>query len=586
MKPSDYTPVLVDGVDVRQLPLTAREGFVLSRIDGYSTVEDISSMTGGDLEVILDALDRLAELGAIAWKDGVAPNRPKPVAPPPEESPAPKPSIPARKKRATIPDGAALGLYPASLLDEDVEIDPERRKEILDTYHQLSSLSFYVLLGVPADAPRKDIRNAYFELSKRFHPDTLFRKRLGSYKPKMEAIFKKITEAYEVLGKNGTRAAYDDYLSLHKITRTAERELAEGGRMANIEARRSNPPPKPVPAAASFGPSQPALPIPTFEDAERQSSPDARKQRAAERLGKGLGSAPPAPGQGVNSAARPFVETASGHHYPVPPEPRLPMMPPMPSFGDERSTGTLAGLPSDPGGGAFDADRPTAVRPNVSQEMLRVTVPNHMSIPPGARPHGSMPGGARAAGEDLARSLAQLRGGAMPPIDLVRRHVDNARAAERAGNFVEAANTWRLAIAVAPQREDLQAELERVKVLLAGQLAPTYEKQAKIEEEMGRWKEAAQSWLNVLDGKPDNIPALERAVEAHIKAGLDLRRAQKLGTHWVELEPQNAKARLLLGRIYLSIGLRLNAKRELETAAKLDPTSEMVKNLLLELQKP
>lgn len=584
MKASDYTPVLVDGVDVRQLPLTAREGFVLSRIDGYSSVDDISSMMGGDLEVILDALDRLAELGAIAWKDGAGPNRPKPVQPPPAspapspaaspaaESPPPKTSIPARTKRVSIPDGAALGLYPASLLDEDVEIEAERRKEILDTYHQLSSLSFYVLLGVPVDAPRKDIRNAYFELSKRFHPDTLFRKRLGSYKPKMEAIFKKITEAYEVLGKNGTRAAYDEYLSLHKVTRTAERELAEGGRIATIEARRSSPPPEVVPAAASPGPSQAV-------------SPDERKHRAAERLDKGLGSVPPSAPEGA--VPRASVETSSGHHAPIPPEPRLPMMPPMPSFGDEHSTGAIAGLPSDPGGGAFDGDRPTAARPNISQEMLRVTVPNNVSIPPGARPHGSMPSsGARAATAGLARELAQLRGGAASPLDLVKRHVDNARAAERANNFVEAANTWRLAIAVAPQREDLHAELERVKTLLAEQLAPTYEKQAKHEEEMGRWKEAAQSWLNVLDGKPDNIPALERAVEAHIKAGIDLRRAQKLGTHWVELQPQNAKARLLLGRIYMSIGLRLNAKRELETAAKLDPASEMVKNLLIELQKP
>jgi hypothetical protein len=34
--------------------------------------------------------------------------------------------------------------------------------------------------------------------------------------------------------------------------------------------------------------------------------------------------------------------------------------------------------------------------------------------------------------------------------------------------------------------------------------------------------------------------------------------------------------------VYLGAGLKLNARRELEKAAKLDPSDEMIKNLLKE----
>ena len=45
--------------------------------------------------------------------------------------------------------------------------------------------------GVKRDADKKQIRNAYFEMSKLFHPDAYFGKRVGSYKSKMETVFKR-----------------------------------------------------------------------------------------------------------------------------------------------------------------------------------------------------------------------------------------------------------------------------------------------------------------------------------------------------------------------------------------------------------
>ena len=94
-------------------------------------------------------------------------------------------------------------------LDEDVDLEPERRRYILDAYAQLDRINHYALLGINRAADRKAIKDAYFRLAGLVHPDRYFGKNLGSYKPKMELLFTRITAAYETLSKNKTRAEYD-----------------------------------------------------------------------------------------------------------------------------------------------------------------------------------------------------------------------------------------------------------------------------------------------------------------------------------------------------------------------------------------
>ena len=62
------------------------------------------------------------------------------------------------------------------------------------------------ILGVAGDADATDIKKAYRKLSRDFHPDRYFRKQIGDFKPRLEAIFKKVLEAYELLSDPATRA--------------------------------------------------------------------------------------------------------------------------------------------------------------------------------------------------------------------------------------------------------------------------------------------------------------------------------------------------------------------------------------------
>jgi DnaJ-class molecular chaperone len=62
---------------------------------------------------------------------------------------------------------------------------------------------FYRTLGVSETAPADEVKRAYRKLAKRYHPDVT-----GGDKAK-EAKFKEISEAYETIGDEKKRAAYD-----------------------------------------------------------------------------------------------------------------------------------------------------------------------------------------------------------------------------------------------------------------------------------------------------------------------------------------------------------------------------------------
>ena len=65
---------------------------------------------------------------------------------------------------------------------------------------------YYEVLGVPKTATDKDIKKAYKNLARKYHPD------LNPDNPKgAEEKFKELNEAYEVLKDDQKRAAYDQY---------------------------------------------------------------------------------------------------------------------------------------------------------------------------------------------------------------------------------------------------------------------------------------------------------------------------------------------------------------------------------------
>ncbi|XP_046697020.1 dnaJ heat shock protein family (Hsp40) member A3b [Silurus meridionalis] len=64
---------------------------------------------------------------------------------------------------------------------------------------------FYSVLGIPRTATQKEIKKAYYQLAKKYHPDT------NQDDPQAKEKFAKLAEAYEVLSDEVKRKQYDTY---------------------------------------------------------------------------------------------------------------------------------------------------------------------------------------------------------------------------------------------------------------------------------------------------------------------------------------------------------------------------------------
>jgi curved DNA-binding protein CbpA len=93
--------------------------------------------------------------------------------------------------------------------DDDVE---QLRREISRKIHFFTSADYYEILGVGRQAAAADIKAAYYQLAKKFHPDRYRQPEHADIRSKLEALFTLITQAYETLSESRSRMAYDDRL--------------------------------------------------------------------------------------------------------------------------------------------------------------------------------------------------------------------------------------------------------------------------------------------------------------------------------------------------------------------------------------
>ncbi|XP_055859399.1 protein tumorous imaginal discs, mitochondrial isoform X2 [Episyrphus balteatus] len=78
---------------------------------------------------------------------------------------------------------------------------------IIRSFHRsgrLNKSDYYQTLGVPKNASAKDIKKAYYQLAKKYHPDT-------NKDPNSGKKFQEVSEAYEVLSDEQKRREYDTY---------------------------------------------------------------------------------------------------------------------------------------------------------------------------------------------------------------------------------------------------------------------------------------------------------------------------------------------------------------------------------------
>lgn len=174
-------PRVREGIDITRAGLSMEEGLLVSRVDGKTAVRQLALLIGRPVDVTETMVARLADVGILVLGE--------------------------RSTEAEDPyDGFE---FPADAMAEPGPLTPEERKRILFTHHHLSKWSHYKLLDVRWRDDAGKVKDAYFERSKQWHPDRFPRGELGSFRPRIEAIFKAVNEAYRVLKDPARKKAYD-----------------------------------------------------------------------------------------------------------------------------------------------------------------------------------------------------------------------------------------------------------------------------------------------------------------------------------------------------------------------------------------
>ncbi|HYP87915.1 MAG TPA: J domain-containing protein, partial [Polyangiaceae bacterium] len=311
----------------------------MSHVDGVTSSAEIAEQTGKLLAEVSSLLERLLALGAIAFDE----RRAEPL----RAAPAPAPRTSGALRMGPIVETSAAAvdvkhpaasLYDPAELDEAVDIELPRRRQILDLFYRLDQVTHYQLFGIAPDADKKAIKEAYFEIVNVFHPDRYFGKNVGSFRPKLERVFSRLTESYDVLSRKASRAEYDAYLAAQSKTRAfdagqvdnAAHQAALRDVMQRIQAEASvqnraqtfvAPPVDTEPASAR--PHQSVSPIPGSvtpspsslrpSSSLKPNDPEARRRALARKLGRSLQPGPPE--QDSARATAPQADGAQRHEW-------------------------------------------------------------------------------------------------------------------------------------------------------------------------------------------------------------------------------------------------------------------------------
>ena len=286
---------MIPGVDVRKLPLTPTDGYLLTRVNGQATVREIARETGLFEGEVIEAFEKLVTLHVVTFGSVE------------EALAALNPPAPLKPQMLTA-------RYDATELEEICDLDIEQRKRVLDLFYAMEDNDYYTLLGIAKESDKRAIKRAYYEVALPMHPDKFFRKNLGSFKPKMESVFNRLTVAHDTLLDKDRRAEYDVYLREVAHTKGMEAMLAR----AMDEARTAQQAAAATAAAdaaatAAAMAAIPSAPPPSAAPGVDPAVLAARRQALAARLmgGRGRVSAPPVSAQVETVRLAPVVQQSS-----------------------------------------------------------------------------------------------------------------------------------------------------------------------------------------------------------------------------------------------------------------------------------
>jgi curved DNA-binding protein CbpA len=183
--------------------LTLTEGALLSRVDGVGTARQVLGSAPLEADDAQRGLAGLLLTGRVRYEQ----------RPAPAEDEAPEPSrVAAASPRQGAEEPEPEAEPEAEAVSEPVApMSPQllaEKKEILRLVESLPFLSHFEVLGLEPGCTDGEARRAYVEQVKRYHPDAQREPALRDLHDAYEAIFIRVSEAWETLSDKESRAAY------------------------------------------------------------------------------------------------------------------------------------------------------------------------------------------------------------------------------------------------------------------------------------------------------------------------------------------------------------------------------------------
>lgn len=180
----------------KNLTLTPQEGFVLSRVDGESSANEIAKLSPMGEDETLRCICALIVAGVLETETPNLPVEPTETAavsrPEPQEvkPPPPEPEPPAKK---------------IELSEAAREFHEEMRRKHA-TAHQVT---YYELLDIETMATPDEVKAGYFRLAKKLHPDHRAGLKIHDPEGAFDDLYLAVKAAYEVLSSETERRRYD-----------------------------------------------------------------------------------------------------------------------------------------------------------------------------------------------------------------------------------------------------------------------------------------------------------------------------------------------------------------------------------------
>ena len=96
-------------------------------------------------------------------------------------------------------------------------MDLETRKLLDSLFDNIDRVDYYTVLGVTRDADNDAIRSAFYQRAEIMHPDRHYNIVDSDLREKLYVVYKRVSEAYRVLGIGETRREYDGQLARGKL---------------------------------------------------------------------------------------------------------------------------------------------------------------------------------------------------------------------------------------------------------------------------------------------------------------------------------------------------------------------------------